>query len=133
MRLPKEFGHQTTAGVVRIALSLVFLWFGATGIFNPGALAGYVPSWAYALGDPLTLVRLNGALDATIGLVLLIGWQVRIVATIGGLHILGVAAGLGYNDVMIRDIGLALAAFGIAIGGPDPWSLDERMRKKKKK
>ena len=41
--------------IVRIAVSLVFLWFGISQIIDPESFLGYVPEWLYQqepqLGD----------------------------------------------------------------------------------
>jgi len=116
--------------LVRLSISLVFVWFGLTQIFSPGSLAGYLPGFAYDLPlKPLTLIFLNGIFGTAFGLLLLTGLFTRISSFLLGLHLLGITFSLGYNDVAIRDLGLALTTFAITLYGPDKWCLDRRIKK----
>ena len=38
-----------------------------------------------------------------------------------------IAAGLGYNDIAVRDYGLALITFSVVLGGSDVWCLDKKL------
>lgn len=117
--------------VLRISLSLVFLWFGFTGVFNTDVLIGYVPEFAYNLPISLeNIVILNGVFEIIFGILLIIGLFTRIVAFILSLHVLSIILVLGYNDVAIRDFGIALATLAIAFNGPDDWTLDRKYRDK---
>ena len=71
----------------------------------------------------------NGIVDATIGLLLLVGFYTRIAAFIAALHLLGIAISLGYNDIAIRDIGLAIMAASLVFSGAGPLSFDSRQKK----
>jgi len=115
--------------VLRISISLVFLWFGLTQIFNREALAGYLPQLAYSLPiEPFTLILFNGLFETVFGLLLLIGLFTRVSSFLLGLHLLGITFSLGYNDVAIRDLGLALATLSIFLHGADKWCLDSKIK-----
>ena len=117
--------------ILRISLSLVFLWFGLTGVFNTDYLIGYVPDFASNLPISLeSIVILNGIFEIVLGTLLIIGLFTRIVAFILFLHTLIIMFLLGYNDVAVRDFGLAFATLAIAFNGPDNWSLDRKYRNK---
>jgi|TARA_Y100000310_G_scaffold91480_1_gene88838 uncharacterized membrane protein YphA (DoxX/SURF4 family) len=117
--------------VLRISIALVILWFGLVGVFNYESLVGYLPEFAYSLPiSPNNLVILNGVLEIILGTLLIVGFFTRIVAFILFLHILVIAIGLGYNDVAIRDYGLAFATLAIFLNGPDKWCLDMKLRNK---
>jgi uncharacterized membrane protein YphA (DoxX/SURF4 family) len=108
--------------VTRIALALVFLWFGLNQIFNGPSFYGFIPSWAYFV-PVQTTVLLNGIFETVFGLLLILGLFTRISAGLLALHLFGIAFSLGYNDIMIRDIGLALAATSIVLHGDDKLSI----------
>ena len=117
--------------VLRIGIGMVFLWFGLTNIFNPQSLVGYLPKIVYALPiEPLTLLFVNGIFEVIFGLLLLVGLFQRLVSFILFLHILIIMFGLGYNDIAVRDFGLALATFVIFLNGPDKFCLDKKLRKR---
>jgi len=111
--------------LVRISLSLVFLWFGVNQLIDAETFIGYVPDF---LGDYASMVVfLNGIFETFFGLLLIVGYYTRFVAAVLAFHLLSIATGLGYNDIAIRDYGLVLITFSIALGGADIWSLDKRL------
>ncbi len=114
--------------VLRIGLSLVFLWFGINQLLLPDDFMGYLPNFILQLDYAKTLIYLNGAAEVILGSLLLIGFMVRPVAFLLALHLLSIAGGLGYNDIMIRDLGLALATVSIFLGGADKWTVDYRRK-----
>ncbi|MBI2029510.1 DoxX family protein, partial [Candidatus Gottesmanbacteria bacterium] len=71
----------------------------------------------------------NGIFEAAAGILLLIGLFTRVVAFIAALHLLVIAFSLGYNDIAIRDIGLAIMAFSLVFSGAGPLSIDNRKNK----
>src|SRR3989344_4955326 len=118
------------APTLRIGISLVFLWFGFVNMFNPEMLVGYLPGFVYNFPiQATTFMILNGIVETVLALLMLTGLFTRICALLYGLHVLGIAFGVGYNDVAIRDVGLAIAAFSIFLHGPDQWTLDQKWRK----
>ena len=120
--------------VLRISLSLVFLWFGFTSIFNYEVLVGYLPEFVYSLGISLqSIMLLNGIFEIVFGTLLIIGLFTRVVAFVLFLHILSIMFSLGYNDVAIRDFGLAFATLAVFLNGADKWSLDRKLKRNKLK
>ena len=131
--------------IVRIGICIVFLWFGLNQIFLPNNFAGYLPSWILQTQQPgmmqmmvrtipgqyLTFIRLNGLFELIFVSFLLVGKYVRTSALILSLHLAGIALSLGYNDVMIRDVGLTIVTFSIALHGPDSWCIDGKNNPKK--
>ena len=112
--------------IVRIGMSLVFLWFGLNQLFSPDSFMGYLPGFVAVSGFAMQAVLLNGALEVILGGLLLAGLFTRVVAVLLVLHLLSISFGLGYNDVLIRDIGLMFATSSIYFSGPDKWTLDKR-------
>ncbi|MDO8657005.1 MAG: DoxX family protein [Nanoarchaeota archaeon] len=115
--------------LLRLALSFVFLWFGLNQLFDAETFRGYLPEFLLASEYGITIIVLNGIFETVLGILLAIGLFTRVVSFVLGLHLIGIAVGLGYNDIAIRDIGLALATFSITIGGMDTWCVDFRRKK----
>lgn len=125
----KKFKEYSPA-VLRISISLVILWFGFTNIFNPEVLIGYLPKFVQSLPiEPLSILLITGIFEVVFGLLLLIGLFTRLSSSLLFLHLLIITIGLGYNDIAVRDFGLALATLAIFLHGPDKWCLDKKFRK----
>lgn len=105
--------------VMRVSLGFVLGWFGVNEILNPVYWSGYVPPLAESLW-PFGLnlfVQLHGAILSILGLSLLINKYIRyagfvsvgvLVTIIGGLIMLN-----GFNEIVVRDIGLLGLALAI--------------------
>jgi len=118
--------------IVRVGVSFVFLWFGLNQIFDTSSFLGWLPSWAYSI--PISgsvLVIMSGITEVIFGLLLLLGLFTRISALILLLHLIVIITGLGYNDIMIRDIGLAFATLSVLVNGKDVWSLSKWLHLRK--
>jgi len=131
--------------VARIAIALVFLWFGINQLLIPKDFMGYLPGWVIqdTIGfghyfhsiimllhlTPAMVLFLNGLLETVLGILLLIGLFTRASALILGLHLLSIAFSLGYNDVAIRDLGLILVTISVFLHGPDRWCWDSKRDK----
>jgi uncharacterized membrane protein YphA (DoxX/SURF4 family) len=131
--------------VVRIALALVFLWFGISQLVNPESFIGYIPQWlvphapVMQHSHPLQFmhniphpgihftIMANGIFETIFGTLLLLGLFTRISALLLSLHLAIITFGLGYNDIAVRDFGLALATFSIALHGKDKFCLDNKL------
>lgn len=111
--------------LVRVALALVFLWFGSQQLIDSGMWLRFIPEAVVsALGlSAHTLVHFNGAFEIVFGLALLIGLFPRTSALLLGLHLLSIAFTLGLTPVGVRDFGLALATLSITFSGPGPWTV----------
>lgn len=135
--------------IIRIALSIVFLWFGINQIINPESFLGYVPQWLYphspqmmhehplqfmhnipSLSLHITIMA-NGIFETILGIFLILGWYTRIAAFLLALHLFGISFSLGYNDIAIRDFGLALATSSLILSGGGQFSFDSKLRKDK--
>lgn len=115
------------APTVRIGISLVFLWFGLNQLLDTSSWVAWLPLWTLELPlRPLLFIQMNGFFETLFGLLLLVGKWTRPVACLLALHLFVIALSLGYNDIMIRDLGLALATLSIAFQGPDQFCLDKK-------
>lgn len=115
--------------LLRLSLSGVFLWFGINQLLNTQAWIPWLTQRAAQIPlEASTIILINGSFEVIFGLLLLIGLYTRIVAILLGIHLLGIAFSIGYSDVAVRDVGLALATFAISLHGVDSWTLDKRLR-----
>ena len=74
------------------------------------------------------LIMGNGLIETVFGLLLFAGLFTRLSALLLTIHLLGIAVSLGYNDILIRDLGLSLATFTVFLNGADKWSLDNKIK-----
>ena len=114
--------------MLRIGMSLVFLWFGAQQFLSPEMWIGFIPQWVINLSPvgPVTLVHLNGALEIVFGTALILGLFTRVSALILALHMAHITLMVGYDSIGVRDFGLAVAGFAIFLNGADPFTFDHK-------
>ena len=115
--------------VVRVGISLVFIWFGTNQLMHPESWVSLVPNYILKLipFSAHTLVLGNGLFEVIAGLLLLAGVYTRIVSLLLALHIAHIATTLGYNAIAVRDFGLTMATISIFLNGPDMWTLDTKL------
>jgi uncharacterized membrane protein YphA (DoxX/SURF4 family) len=107
--------------VLRLGLSLVFLWFGSQQLLDGENWVGLVPESIASISgiSALTLVYINGIFEIVFGIALLLGIFTRWVALLLALHVFHIVSIVGYNDVGVRDFGLAMALLSIFMRGHD--------------
>lgn len=118
--------------VLRIALSLVFLWFASQQFIYTEMWTRLIPTWLTDMTGlgAATFVNFNVAFEVVFGLSLLAGFFTRTSALLLALHLLSIVINLGYNAIAVRDVGLMLAMVAIFLYGVDRWCLDRRLEKK---
>ncbi len=109
--------------LIRISISLLFLWFGINQLINPNDFMGYLSNFIIASSYASTILLVNGIFETIFGLLLLLGIYVRITSAILSIHLLIITFSLGYNDIAVRDFILTLVTLSICIGGADKWCL----------
>jgi len=128
MHLLKIYQEQSKF-LLRLAISLVFIWFGINQLGNIENFLSYLPNFILTSNFTNIIVIFNGVFELIFGILLLIGLFTRFTALILSINLLTIAIGLGYNDIFIRDLGLTLATFSIFLGGTDKWCLDKKINK----
>src|SRR3989344_7748252 len=106
--------------VIRIGISLVFLWFGIYQLINPESFLGYVPQAIYEHSIEMShehslqffhnipkpsihvLIMGNGIFEVIFGGLLLIGLFTRVSALLLSLHLAVIMFSIGYNDIGVR-------------------------------
>jgi uncharacterized membrane protein YphA (DoxX/SURF4 family) len=132
--------------VLRIGMSLVFLWFGFNQLINPESFLGYLPQWiiphsAYIIHEHAIqilhnlpsvahlIIMGNGIFETAFGLLLILGIYVRISALLLSMHMLFIMTMLGYNDIAVRDFGILVASATIFLNGNDKFCIENMLRR----
>ncbi len=111
--------------LLRIALSLVFLYFGFQQITAPDVWVDFVPSFLTStIITAANIVMVNGVLELTLGTFLLMGLYTRISALILSLHLFGITTSIGFTPLGVRDFGLAAATLVLFLQNVHPYSID---------
>lgn len=116
--------------ILRIALSLVFLYFGISQIISPTSWAGFVPGFLVGGFSAGNWVIFNGILEITLGLFLILGLYTRFSSLVLSVHLFLIALSMKFTPIGIRDFGLAIATFVVYLNGIDKWCLDRKFRKR---
>ncbi len=119
--------------ILRIGISLVFLWFGWQQLSDASAWAGLIPKWYLDLTglSASILVLINGIFEIVLGTLLLLGIFTKVAAFLLMLHMLHITYTVGYNGIGVRDFGLSLATIAIWLHGRDTWCLERFFRRNK--
>lgn len=129
----KEKHRELSIFLLRIALSLVFFYFGYSQIAHPDFWVGFIPDFVLGFGlSANNFVVFNGMMELVLGLFLLLGIYTRFASLILSLHLFGIAGSIGFSPTGIRDFGLAFATLAVFLFGPDKWSLDRKWASSKK-
>lgn len=117
--------------VLCIGLGLVFLYFGFQQVYSPDAWAGFIPSFlSQGVMTVNNWVMLNGVLELTLGIFLIIGLYTRFSALILSVHLFFIALSIGFTPIGVRDFGLAVATFVIFLNGAHPYGVDAKVARK---
>jgi len=113
--------------VLRVGISLVFLWFAFQQLTDTATWTGFVPDIAMSLSglSAETLVLINGVFEMLAGLALVAGFYTRLAATLLALHMFHLVYIVGYSAIGVRDFGIAIATLSIALSEIDQWTLDK--------
>ncbi len=116
--------------IVRIGISLVFLWFGISQLLDPSSWVGFVPDYATKMipVPATTLVFLNGLFEVIFASFLITGFFTRISALLLALHMAHIITVVGYNEIAIRDFGIFMGALSVFFTGPDFLTLDKKIK-----
>ncbi len=118
--------------VLRIGLSLVFLWFGTQQLLHTASWLKMIPQSIVDISGftAPTLVHFNGAFEIVFGICLLLGFFTRITALLLSLHLLNITFVVGYGATGVRDFGLSFAMISLFLYGADSVSLDAWLAKR---
>ncbi len=107
--------------VLRYGMAAVILWFGSQQFLHTDSWTAYIPDSVLAIThlSASTLVYFNAVFELVFGILLVFGWQTRIVALLLSLHLFDIMYVVGYGEIGVRDFGLAVATLVVAMNGPD--------------
>lgn len=118
--------------LLRIALGLVFLWFGSNQLMNPSGWSGFLPDVALSFPlSPETLIQANGSFEILFAVLLLVGFFTRIVALLLAIHLGAIVLSVGFNEIGVRDFGLTCATLSLFFLPPDSLTFDFKFPRKK--
>ncbi len=122
------FLEKYASSVLRYGMVAVILWFSLQQFLHTGDWMAYVPDSAVAMThlSAITLVYFNAVFEFVFGILLLFGWQTRIVALLLALHLFDIMYVVGYGEIGVRDFGLAIATFVIFMNGPDILCIQQK-------
>ena len=103
--------------ILRVGLSITFIWIGILILKNPEAWGGYLQPWAVGL-LPVSITQAlfsTAILDIIIGILFLIDWFTWVAGLLASLHLVVVLTVSGITDITVRDIGLLAATLVVMI------------------
>lgn len=105
--------------ILRIGLALVVVWFGSQQLLHTSEWLSYIPDSIIKLTHftANTLVHINGAFEIVFGLALLFGIEIRLVAFLLMLHMFDITVIVGYDQIGVRDFGLAMSLLALFMLG----------------
>lgn len=120
---------------LRLALALVFGYFGYLGLTDPESQIGYIAPELLAI-SPLpatTVLLLVGVAEVAIAIAFLVGFWLNIAGYGAALLLVGIITSLiqlsGWNnEIVVRDIGLFAACLVVA-ASPHAFSIQPTMRR----
>ena len=112
--------------VLRVGLTVLFLWFGFSQFLDTASWTSWVPQWATGLTglEPKMIVLLNGGFEIAFGILLALGLYTRIAATFLALHLAVLVFEIGLTPIGVRDFAIMVSTIALALLGPDEYSLD---------
>lgn len=112
--------------VLRIGIGLVIIYFSSQQFINPSSWISFLPSWTTSLPiSQIQFVYLNAYFELIFGILLIIGFYIRIVAALLTLHMLGIVLSIGYNPTGMRDFGIFIALLSISLHEVNHLSVDK--------
>ena len=115
---------------LRIAMGLVFVYFGIQQIIAPIEWSGFIPDYVLIFGiSAVKLTLMHGFFELGLGLLLVLGLYTRIIAIILAINLFFISISLGINDVGIRDLGLSISTLVVFFNGIDNLCLDNKFSK----
>ncbi len=116
--------------LVRVAIGTTFLLIGISQMSKPISWTAWIPSFILSFPiTPVLFIIITGTFNIIVGFLLLSGILTRLAALLAALHLAGILATIGYNDIFMRDLGLFLASLSILLRGADNFCLDNKFRR----
>ncbi len=103
--------------ILRLGLAVMFLWFGFSQLLDGINWVAWVPEWAVNTLHlpPAMIVLANGLFEVVAGALLALNIWTRWVALALALHLLVITIEIGATAIGVRDFGLTMATFALAL------------------
>lgn len=98
--------------IARLGLAAVFFYAGVSAVLQPADWIGFIPNSLASLvpfSRELTL-QLHSYFEIVLGIIILIGWQRKLLGIIAALDLTAILVLNGINAVTFRDLGLIALA-----------------------
>lgn len=101
--------------ILRLGLSILFLWFGFSQLFDGINWVSWVPEWAVSVLNipPALIVLLNGTFEVVAGALLALNIFTRWAALALALHLFVLVVEIGLTPIGMRDFGLMMATLAL--------------------
>jgi uncharacterized membrane protein YphA (DoxX/SURF4 family) len=118
--------EKISPAILRIGMSLVFIWFGYNQLVDTQSWIAYIPDWVMSSTGLKAemLVQLNGIFELVFGGLLLLGVLTRYTAFILMVHMINITYLVGFDSIGVRDFGLSIATIVIWLNGRDFLTID---------
>ena len=125
-----KFMELYSASVLRYGMTAVILWFSIAQFSNASEWTAYVPDSIVSMTgiSAVILVYFNATFELVFGILLLFGWQTRIVALLLAAHLFDIMYVVGYGEIGVRDFGLAVGTFVVFMNGSDPLCIQQKRK-----
>ena len=116
---------KTSHTILRLSLAIVFLWFGIDKFFHPTYwITAWMPQVLLSFGATLhisanALVYSVGIIELLVGISLASNMFVNFFALIAAVFLVVVSLFFGFNEILVRDIGLIGALLALVFW-PNP-------------
>ncbi|MBI2049499.1 hypothetical protein HYT32_01105 [Candidatus Roizmanbacteria bacterium] len=106
--------------IMRVSLAFVFIWFGISELMNPVYFRGYIPPFSSNLllyRD--LLIQVHGGILVFLSICLIFKLFIKVIGLVSvfviGFIVIGLLLNpeMGFNEVLVRDIGLLGLALAI--------------------
>ena len=98
--------------ILRWGLGIVFAAFCIMQIRDPVLFTTFLPASLHG-PNAILLVRANSVLDGLLAITIGLGIFPKLAPLVGAAHVLSIAITMGFNDVSVRDFGLAMACLSL--------------------
>lgn len=125
-----KFLELYSSSILRYGMAAVILWFSVAQFENATQWTAYVPDSIVSITglSAVILVYFNATFELVFGILLLFGWQTRIVALLLAAHLFDIMYVVGYGEIGVRDFGLAVATFVVFMNGTDPLCIQQKRK-----
>ena len=116
--------------LLRYGMAAVILWFRFAQFSNASLWTAYVPDSIVSMTglSAVVLVYFNAIFELVFGILLVFGWQTRIVALLLAAHLFDIMYVVGYGEIGVRDFGLAVGTFVVFMNGTDMLCIQQKRK-----